>query len=61
MIRALVSADGHIEKAEIEKTSGSESLDKAALKAVNEWHFAPARRDGAPIDYEILIPVRFKL
>lgn len=61
MIRALIADDGHVAKALIETSCGAAILDDAALAAVLEWHFTPARRGGIAVEYEILIPVRFKL
>ena len=44
----LVSADGRVEDSKLEKSSGSRTLDKAAIKAISECKFKPGTKDGAP-------------
>jgi protein TonB len=44
----LVSADGHVVDARIDKTSGSKTLDKAAVKSLSACKFKPGTKDGAP-------------
>jgi protein TonB len=61
LLRVGVDADGRVTRIEIEKTSGSERLDHAALAAVKRWRFAPARSAGQPIAGVALVPVNFKL
>ncbi|MCI0585999.1 MAG: energy transducer TonB [Planctomycetes bacterium] len=56
-----VSAKGAVTEARIEESTGSGPLDRAALDAVARWRFLPARLDGAPVDSEVLVPVRFRL
>ncbi len=42
----LVGADGKVADAKIEQTSGSKSLDKAALAAFSLCKFRPGTKDG---------------
>jgi protein TonB len=44
----LISADGAVIDAKIEKTSGFKTLDKAAIKSLSACHFKPGTKDGAP-------------
>lgn len=44
----LVSADGRVEESKLEKSSGSRTLDKAAIKAISACKFKPGTKDGAP-------------
>lgn len=60
-VRALVGENGRVVQALVVKTSGDEKLDAAALAAVSEWRFEPARRDGAPIRAWASVPIEFKL
>ena len=60
-IRALVGEDGRVVQALVARTSGDESLDEAAVEAVNEWRFEPARRDGVPVRAWASVPIEFKL
>ena len=36
-------------------------LDKSAITALRKWEFEPARRDGAPVDVDIVIEIPFRL
>lgn len=61
LVRAMVSLEGRVTKVAVETSSGTPSLDSAALSAVANWRFYPARRAQAFVDYEVLVPVRFRL
>jgi periplasmic protein TonB len=56
-----VSAEGRPASVTIKSSSGSELLDNAAIDAVNNWRFEPARRNGVVTAGEVLVPVTFKL
>ncbi|CAA6603120.1 putative Protein tonB2 [Rhodospirillaceae bacterium LM-1] len=43
------------------KSSGSEALDKAAMEAVRQWKFKPARRGHHALAASVTIPIHFKL
>ena len=60
-LKVLVASDGLPRRVEIEKTSGSARLDTAALDAVKQWRFVPARRGATPIESWVLVPVVFRL
>ena len=44
----LVGADGKVVESKVEKSSGSKSLDKAALSALSQCKFKPGTKDGKP-------------
>ena len=48
MVRIFIDADGLPQKAELQKTSGFERLDQAALSAVMKWRYIPGKRGGVP-------------
>lgn len=56
-----VSPDGHPLAVTVKKGSGYSILDKAALKAVWAWRFAPAMRGSTPVRAGVEIPIRFIL
>ncbi len=58
-VRALVLADGTVRAADVAASSGSLLLDRAASDAVRGWRFAPATRDGIPIDAYVVVRVRY--
>jgi len=59
VLQILVRADGAVAEREVAASSGVPALDQAALRAAAAWRFAPATRDGMPIDAWAIIPVRF--
>lgn len=42
----LISADGKVVESKVEKSSGSRSLDKAAIGALSQCKFKPGTKDG---------------
>lgn len=56
-----VSADGRASRVRVEKSSGFELLDEAALKAVRRWRFKPARIGGVPVAARGRVPLWFRL
>jgi protein TonB len=61
VLRVRVSPEGETREVQLAESSGTASLDEAALHAVRGWRFAPARRAGMPVADEILVPVQFRL
>ncbi len=60
-LKILVRADGSVGGVEVAQSSGRSFLDTAAVREVSQWKFAPATRDGQPIDAWALIPLLFVL
>lgn len=60
-MKVLVSAEGAAAEVEIEKSSGSERLDKAAMAAVKQWRFIPANKNNQPLNAYVLVPIKFAL
>ncbi len=42
----LVGTDGKVSESRVDKSSGSKSLDKAALQALSQCKFKPGTKDG---------------
>ncbi len=61
LMRVLVSSDGAAEDVQIEKSSGSERLDDAAIKAVKRWRFIPAKKNNQALSAYVIVPVKFSL
>lgn len=61
MLKVLVSPEGAPLRIELDQSSGSKSLDGAALEAVKGWRFVPARRGTQNIEGWVRVPVVFKL
>ena len=61
VVRLVIGADGVPSEVRVAQSSGFESLDAAAIEAVRQWRFEPARRAGAAVPEERLAPVVFRL
>jgi len=63
MVLLLVSVSevGRVSDVRVVRSSGSEALDEAALIAVRQWIFHPARRGDRPVEMEVHVPIHFQL
>lgn len=61
LFKVLVNANGDPETVEIASSSGSERLDNAALAAVKQWRFVPAKRNNEAISAYVTVPIGFTL
>jgi protein TonB len=61
VLNVTVSASGRAAKISVKKSSGFELLDQAAITAVREWEFTPARIGSLAVESEIEVPWRFTL
>jgi protein TonB len=60
-LNVQVSADGRATRVMIAQSSGHERLDLAALKAVKQWQFTPAKRGSEAIAASLIVPIEFSL
>jgi TonB family protein len=58
VLAVTVDVDGHVSKVDV-VTSGGGDLDQAAIVAVRQWTFVPAKRDGVSLASRIRIPFHF--
>ncbi|MFK3799103.1 MULTISPECIES: energy transducer TonB [unclassified Pseudomonas] len=61
LLRVHVLASGKPGEVQIQKSSGRDQLDDAALAAVKRWSFAPAKQGDTPVDGWVSVPIDFKL
>lgn len=61
LLRLAIDASGRIARVTLERSSGHGLLDRAAIETVEKWTGSPARRGGAAVASEELLPVRFQL
>lgn len=59
-LKVVIDEKGHVSEAETLKTDHP-AFGEAALKAITQWEFSPATKDGKPIKAEVTIPFRFAL
>jgi protein TonB len=61
LVLVHVNANGIAEAASVQKSSGYSRLDDAALKAVRQWRFTPARRGDETISATVVVPIVLRL
>jgi TonB family protein len=61
LLAVVVKADGSPLNVSISRSSGSVILDEAALDAVEQWRFIPARSKGVSVQADVIVPVEFKI
>ena len=61
-VKMLVNDGGSVESAFVARSSGNDALDGAAVEAVYNWRFSPAKDTlGSPVRCYITMPVNFVL
>jgi protein TonB len=61
ILTVTVTTEGHAAGVTIKKSSGFKLLDEAALEAVENWEFEPARMGPVALESEVEVPIRFEL
>lgn len=59
MLNVEVLADGRVGQVLLQKSSGYDILDNAAIRSVKSWRFTPARHLGQPVTQWVPVPVKF--
>jgi protein TonB len=60
LLRVNLDAQGIVLDIHIEKSSRFQRLDQAALEAVKQWRFVPAKRGQVAMPSSALVPIEFK-
>jgi protein TonB len=62
ILKVHVLASGRPDSVTVQKSSGHDVLDQAAVRTVKgSWHFAPAKRGDTPTDGWVSVPIVFNL
>ena len=61
LLAVAVKTDGTAASVVVSRSSGSSILDEAALDAVKQWRFIPAKRSGQLVQANVVVPVEFKI
>jgi len=61
LLRVLVDEQGKSKSVEVDDSSGSEALDRAAAEAIKRWRFSPARYGNKSVESWVTIPIDFRL
>jgi TonB family protein len=60
LMEIVITRTGSVSDIKILRRLGS-GLDERAMQAVRQWQFAPATRQGAPVDVIVEVGVEFRL
>ncbi len=61
MLRLFITAQGSVDSARVERTSGYEAFDSVALAGSRALRFEPARRGTEPVGAWFILPVKFDM
>jgi protein TonB len=61
LLRVFVTMAGDATRIELKASSGFTRLDNAALNAVQNWKFVPAKRGEQPVAAWVVVPIKFSL
>jgi protein TonB len=61
LLRVRVSPEGRAIGISVQRSSGRDVLDQAAVEAVRGWSFVPSRQGGAAIAGWVTVPIVFRL
>ena len=61
LLRVLVDEQGKSKSVEVDASSGSEALDRAAAEVIKRWLFSPARYGNKSVESWVKIPIDFRL
>jgi protein TonB len=60
-LKAYVREDGTVGEVRLTRSSGRRELDEAAVDALRQWQFAPAREGDRPVGDWRQVPFHFNL
>ncbi len=61
VLRARITAEGTVENATVQESSGFPVLDESAVQAVKTWSFKPAKNGEFAVASTVALPIRFDL
>jgi protein TonB len=61
LLDVRISTDGTSEDVRVLSSSGYALLDRAALEAVRQWRFVPAKRGSQLIEANVEVPIKFQI
>lgn len=61
ILQAVIDTDGRVSAIDVLRTSKQIAMDNAAIDAVRQWRYEPARKDGEPVKVLFTVVVNFDL
>ena len=59
-VKVLIDVNGSVAECAVSKSTNP-GFEAAALDAVKKWKFKPAKKDGAPVEARLIIPIQFQI
>jgi TonB family protein len=59
-MRFIIDAKGNVQDASVVRSTDPD-FSAAALEAVKQWKYSPARKSGQPVNIAVQMPVVFNL
>ena len=61
VLMVVLNIDGAVQNVSLQRSSGHDRLDRAALSAVRRWRWSPTRRNGAMVMVRGIVEIPFRL
>ena len=61
MLRVHIAPDGRVDDVQVQRSAGHPALDAAAMTAVRQWQFEPARSGTTAVAMWVVVPFNFRL
>lgn len=61
VLRIIVDVNGRLREATVERSSGFDRIDQAALRDIRSARFAPRMEDGRPVEISTLAALQYEL
>jgi periplasmic protein TonB len=61
LLTIIVGTDGKVKSAKVLRSSGNKQVDEKVLKAVRDWQFSPAMKDGKPVAVMVNVAMNLNL
>lgn len=61
LLKIKVSPEGKVQEVWVDRSSGHQDLDEAAVEAVKAWRFEPPQKGGQGVSVWARVPVKFQL
>lgn len=61
VLQVFVTADGRCGELSVQRSSGHEALDEAAMDAVRQWRFVPGKHGDTAVASWVNVPIEFAL
>ena len=61
LLKVLVLESGEVGDLVLQKDSGYQVLNEAAVEAVQNWIFIPAKKNGKAMSSWVTVPIKFQL